>query len=85
MKQLTIRGVGEQLHMVIKREAKKRGQSINHYVLSIIQQATGFGYKLNFDKEYTDLDHLAGTWTDQEFFEFQEILDDQRDIDEGIW
>jgi hypothetical protein len=34
---------------------------------------------------YHDLDHLAGTWSEEEFAEFEEHLSAQRSIDEDLW
>jgi hypothetical protein len=35
--------------------------------------------------EFNDLDHLAGTWTQEVYEEFQEHLTLQRDIDKVLW
>lgn len=34
---------------------------------------------------YNDLDHLAGTWSDKEYKEFQKIMKDFETIDETMW
>ena len=86
MKQLTIRNVGIDLHRAIKNEAQRRGLSINRYVLLILREAVGFGDgQLDQDIEFHDLDHLSGTWTEEEYRQFAEALNSQRKIDEGLW
>jgi hypothetical protein len=86
MTQLTVRGVDGGLHHFLQQEAERRGQSINRYVLSLLQEAAGVG---NGDPQtpivYHDLDHLAGTWAEQEYAEFTQDLAAQRGIDEELW
>jgi hypothetical protein len=86
MTQLTIRGVDGNLQQILKHEAERRGQSVNRYVLSLLQEAAGVlkeGSRV--PPEFRDLDHLAGTWTQQDFEEFEEQLALQRSIDEELW
>lgn len=86
MKQLTIRNVGSDLHQAVKNEARRRGLSINRYVLLILRDAVGLGDgQSNQTIEFHDLDHLAGTWTEEEYRQFEEVLNSQRKIEEGLW
>ena len=86
MKQLTIRGVGIDLHQAIKTAAEKRGLSINRYVLYTLREAVGLGYGgSEQDVSFDDLDHLAGTWTQDELEEFERHLDNQRKIESDLW
>lgn len=86
MKQLIIRGIGTELHNAIKDEARRRGLSINRFVLAIIREAIGLGNGLRLsEKEFHDIDHLVGTWTQQEFEEFEKLLVLHRSIDEELW
>lgn len=79
MTQLTIRGVDRRLHDALKQEADRRGLSINRYVLSLLLEASGMVNKVTAEPmEYHDLDHLAGTWTAQEYDEFESQLAVQR-------
>ncbi len=86
MKQLTIRGVTNELHHKIKIKADQHNLSINRYVLAIIKKQVGFSDPgVLHDAEFDDLDYLAGTWSKQEFQEFQELLQGQRVIDPELW
>ena len=86
LKQLTIRGVEMNLHRSIKEEARRRGLSINRYVLLVLREAVGLGSaNENLEMEFHDLDHLAGTWTQGEFEEFEKQLVAQRSIDQELW
>jgi len=84
MTQLTVRGVDPHLHDALKREAQRQGQSVNRYVLDILRQALGIN-AFPPHREYDDLDHLAGTWTEEEAEAFDAHLRRQRQIDEGLW
>jgi len=86
MTQLTVRGVDSRVHRFLVQEAERRGQSVNRYVLTLLQEVAGMR---NSDPQtpmiYHDLDHLAGTWTAQDFEEFAQQLATQRSIDEELW
>lgn len=85
MKQLTIRGVGEKVHMAIKDQADRKGMSVNRYVRSILREAVGLGSERSSQNTYHDLDHLAGTWTQQELEAFEMSLSPLRKIDQDLW
>lgn len=86
MKQLTIRGVGAELHQAIKAAAEQRGLSINRYVLSALREAVGLGKRARYKEvSFDDVDHLAGTWTQDEFEEFERQLEAQRTVEAGLW
>ena len=86
MKQLTIRGVDEKLHQRLRNKARQQGMSINRYVLHLIKESVGLANGgLLQEQEFDDLDELAGTWSQAEFEEFEANLNEQRQIDEGMW
>ncbi|MCZ6681134.1 MAG: toxin-antitoxin system HicB family antitoxin [Candidatus Poribacteria bacterium] len=86
MKQLTVRGVEDELHQLLQREAKRQGLSINRYVLSLLKQAVGLTEQKATQKQaFDDLDHLAGTWSREEADEFDTALKQQRQIDGELW
>ena len=86
MKQLTIRGVDEELHHALREGADRHGMSINRYVLSVIKESIGLANSgVLRDAEFNDLDDLAGTWTQQEYDEFKGHLQTQRTIDAELW
>ena len=86
MKQLTIRGVDDRLHQELRTRAARQGTSVNKYVLGVLKHSTGLGNgHTRSDVEFDDLDHLAGTWTQQEFEEFSKQLENQRSIDTELW
>lgn len=86
MKQLTVRGVKNDLHNALKSEATRRGISVNRVVLALLREAVGLANG-NQQKRviFNDLDSLAGTWTKEEATNFEGELASQRVIDEALW
>lgn len=86
MKQLTIRGVGDDLHRALRERAEQQDVSVNHYVLQLLHRAMGLSNGATLrEVEYDDLDHLAGSWSREEYEAFQKHLASQRVIDEELW
>ena len=86
MKQLTIRGVSNDLHSKLKEEADRRGTSMNRVVLALLKEAMGVnGGNGRYTTTFNDLDHLAGTWTAEEARTIEQELNNQRTIDEDLW
>jgi hypothetical protein len=86
LKQITIRGIPEEVERVIQKEAQKKGLSINKSLLLLLEKAVGS--KKNDKKKkslYHDLDRFFGIWTKEEAETFEKNLDLQREIDEEIW
>jgi hypothetical protein len=86
MNQLTIRGIPPKVERVIKEEAKRKGQSLNKIIISLLEKATGIKKEeRKKQKLYHDLDHLSGIWTREEEIAFRTELKAQRKVDEGLW
>ncbi len=77
-KQLTIRGVPDEVGQRLESLSRARGQSVNATVLEILSRS--------FDVD-TRRQHLARyvTWEAADVAEFQESLDKQRVIDDDEW
>lgn len=85
MKQLTIRGVDENLHKTLQNKANQQGLSMNQYVLRLIKESVGLAARSSLEQEFFDLDSLAGTWSEAEYAEFIRTLDEQRQPDKDLW
>lgn len=68
----------------LKEKAKKESTSINSIVLKIVKESLGLRKK-GRTVTYTDLDHLAGTWDEKDYTEFQNRVADFEAIDENLW
>ena len=51
----------------------------------MIEQNLGFKKKKKYSAVYTDLDHLFGKWSDEEFYRIQGKIDEERKIDKDLW
>jgi len=74
-RQLTIRGVSEEIGQRLENLSRARGQSVNTTVLQILEAGVGV------DERRRRLARYA-TWTPEELAEFNEALAAQRTIDD---
>lgn len=85
MKQLTIRGFDDDLAAQIERLANREGISLNQAVLKLLRKGAGIGEKGKADAVGASLDHLIGTWTEDEAKELERAIEDFEEIDETMW
>lgn len=78
VKQLTVRGVPDEVAAKLALISEEQGQSVNATVLKILKEAVGV------QERRARLLRMA-TWTDQDMAEFQKALDAQRVIDDDLW
>lgn len=77
-KQLTIRGVSDELGRRLQSLSQAQGQSVNATVLQILEVVLGVEQRRQRLMKYA-------TWTREDLDEFQATLADQRRIDEKLW
>ncbi len=82
MKTMTIRNVSPDLAEALQEEKSRRGLSLNRTVLALMQEALGVSEEA---ERSNGLRRLAGTWTEDEFCEFEEAVRPFREIDEELW
>ena len=87
MKQLTVRGVEEELHSILRKQAESQGVSVNKYILRILREVHHLEESSpeTISEKHHDLDYLAGTWNEEDEKEFSEERTKQRQIDGDIW
>ena len=86
MNQLTIRGFDDELARRIRQLADQEGISLNRAVLRLLRRGAGLSPgKLGTDIVGSSLDHLIGTWTDEEAREMDHAIQDLSQIDRGMW
>ncbi len=78
MRQLTVRGVPDDVADRLASIAGERGQSLNKTVVEILEKAVGAGSQASWLDRYV-------TWTDEDVAEFEEGLAVQRVIDPELW
>jgi hypothetical protein len=86
LKQITVRGVPDEIGRKIKKEADRKGLSLNKAFISLLEKAAGTKSRGKKRKDLChDLDHLSGIWAKDEAETFKKSLDFQRRIDEDLW
>jgi plasmid stability protein len=84
MKSITIHGLDEQLARTIRSLADREGLSLNKTIKKVLRSALGLDDqgKATRREQFTD---LFGTWTKQDFEEFQENTADFSQVDPSDW
>ena len=77
-KQITLRGVPDELGRRLQRLSESRGKSLNATVLELLSDVVGI------DERRDRLARYA-TWTPEDLAEFEQELRAQRTIDDKLW
>ena len=86
MNQLTVRGFDDELSERIRRLAKRDGTSLNQAALKLLRKGAGLADPAQkADTVGASLDHLIGSWSDDEAAELDTALDEFETIDEAAW
>ena len=85
MNQLTIRGFDEDLERAIRRLAEQEGISLNKAVMRLLRRGAGLGDGPAADVVGSSLDQLAGTWTDDDARDFEDVQRDFERVDPELW
>ncbi len=85
MKQLTVRGLGDELAQAIQRLANREGTSLNRAAVQLMRRGAGLADGQGADTVGSSLDHLIGTWSCAEADEIEQALRDFETIDENVW
>ena len=86
MNQLTVRGFDDELAERIQRLAKRDGTSLNQAALKLLRTGAGLADPgQGPDTVAPSLDHLIGTWSDDEAAELDAALEEFEVIDEAGW
>ncbi len=85
MKTVTLRGVDSDLADKLKATAKSQGKSINQLAIDLMKEGLGLSKAKKFSRRYTDLDHLFGKWSDEDFNTISKTIVHNRCIDPELW
>lgn len=86
MRQLTVRGFDDRLVRKIKGLAEREGVSLNQAVLRLLREGAGLAERSEPANVVGDaLDHLIGTWTDEQAAVVEDAVADFERIDEAMW
>ncbi len=88
MRQMTLRDIPEEIEMVVRNEASKKGVSLNKAFLTLLrrgtQQTTGQSPTVNRQHK-SQFTRFCGIWSDEDAVEFDKALLEQRKIDNEVW
>ena len=86
LKQITLRSIPDEIEVMVKKEAKAKGLSLNKAFITLMEKATGIKTRDKKKKAvYHDLDNLFGTWSKSDAIAFNNSLQLQRKVDEELW
>jgi hypothetical protein len=83
MAAITLRNIPPRLQEVIRHRSEANGASLNKTVLRMLEEAAG--HRNAAGELHHDLDHLGGTWSDEEAAVFEGALAEQRTVDPELW
>jgi len=83
MANLTLRGCNEELARALKSASKRRGFSVNRLILETLEEK--LLSKGNTRHRHDDLDHLAGTWSQEEAAAFEQSVAGFEELDSSLW
>jgi hypothetical protein len=73
--------VPDDLAAALLEHSKRSGKGIERFVIELLHSQL----RLMAGPPFHDLDDLAGTWTEEEAAEFDQILEGLRRIDPELW
>ncbi len=84
MKSITLHGIDSKLDDLIKRKARKQGQSLNKTIKNLLEKSLGLNSDLESDrrKEFAD---LFGIWSKDDMKEFEKHTKDFEKTDNEDW
>ncbi len=85
MKQLTVRGLVDELVRAIRRLANRDETSLNRAAVKLMRRGEGLDDRPAADTVGSSLDHLIGTWSDAEADEIERTLRHFKTVDEAMW
>ena len=86
MKQLTVRGFDDELSAAIQDLARREGISLNKAALRLLRKGAGLADGAEGRRKVgSSLDHLFGSWTQEQVDELNEALEQFEKIDEDLW
>jgi len=85
MSSFSIRGIDEELALLLKKTAASEHKSVNQFLLETIKKQLGLKKEKRFTQDWHDLDSLFGKWSKEEFDGIQGKITAERQIDEELW
>jgi hypothetical protein len=81
MRTITLRKVPTAVMRKILERARERDLSLAKAVISLLEERLGLDSQTR-QRSYDDLDHLSGSWSEDEAADFSQYISEQRTIDD---
>ena len=81
MNTMTVRNVSPEMASALDEEKRRRGLSLNRTVLALIEESL----ELSGNIRSNGLHRLAGTWSGEEFRQFEDAVACLAEVDAEIW
>jgi hypothetical protein len=85
MSSFSIRGIDEELALLLKKTAASEHKSVNQFLLETIKKQLGLKKEKRYTQDWHDLDSLFGKWSKEDFDGIQGKITAERQIDEELW
>lgn len=86
MTQLTVRGFDPELERALRNLARRKGISLNRAALELMRRGSGLAAGSRTEECVgSSLDHLVGTWGDDEAEQILRVIESCSQIDEDLW
>ncbi len=88
MRQMTLRDIPEEIEMVVRNEASKKGVSLNKAFLALLRKGTQQAIVQSpavSRQRKSRFSRFCGIWSDEDAVEFDKALLEQRKIDNEAW
>ncbi len=82
MQHLTVRNLPPKLAQALELEKRRRGLSLNQTIIDLLSQSLGVTADR---KRQNGLARLAGTWTEEEYEQFEAAIAATERIDPELW
>ena len=87
MRQITLRGIPDNIETLAQEEAKSKGVSLNKAFISLLRrgaerQASKRGKRPGAKSEFSK---FLGLWKDEDAVAFDESLRQQREVEKELW
>jgi len=84
-KEIIIKNLDKVIFERLKFEADKQGIDLKTIILQLLKKSLGLEKISDKDINYNDLDHLSGTWSDEEYIKFTTNTSRFNQIDNELW
>lgn len=82
MSAITVRKLPPAVVKAVKERARREKLSLNKAIVALLEEVTA---ARTAKKVHRDLDHLAGTWSEEEHDQVMSAVREQRQVDPEMW